>query len=63
MKTEEQHLKDKLEMANIIGYCIGQLKAHHAYYAGPEAIEKSYLEIERQFKEFLDNFNKKQYDI
>ena len=63
MKTEEQHLKEKLEMANIIGYCIGELKGHHAYYAGPEAIEKSYLEVERQFKEFLDNFNKKQYDI
>ena len=63
MKTEEQHLEEKLEMANIIGYCIGELKGHHAYYAGPEAIEKSYLEAERQFKEFLDKFNTKQDEI
>ncbi len=63
MKTEEQHLKEKLEMANIIGYCIGQLKSHHAHYAGPEEIQKSYLEAEKQFKEFLDKFKTKQDEI
>ena len=63
MKTEQEHLEDKLKMANIIGYCIGELKGHHAYYAGPEAIEKSFLEAEKQFKEFLDTLIKKPDDV
>ena len=31
MKTETEHLEDKLKMANIIGYCIGDLEAEKQY--------------------------------